>query len=86
MKRFCFVFVLPAQAMLFAALLLLSTQAKAQFVDPSEETRVQVPLFKSMVLNLSGPATRVSVGNPWCSTSPGRQRGFPWATRTWPTS
>ena len=64
MKRFCFVFVLPAQAMFFAALLLLSTQAKAQFVDPSQETRVQVPLFKSMVLNLSGPATRVSVGNP----------------------
>ncbi len=64
MKRFFFVFVLPAQAMLFAALLLLSTQAKAQFVDPSNETRVQVPLFKSLVLNLSGPATRVSVGNP----------------------
>lgn len=64
MKRFCFVFVLPAQAMLFAALLLLSTQAKAQFVDPDQETRIQVPLFKSMVLNLSGPATRVSVGNP----------------------
>jgi len=64
MKRFFFVFVLPAQAMFFAALLLLSTQAKAQFVDPSEETRVQVPLFKSLVLNLAGPATRVSVGNP----------------------
>lgn len=64
MKKFCFTFVLPIHALLVMVVLLLGAQARAQSVDPTQETRAVVPLYKSMVLNLSGPAARVSIGNP----------------------
>jgi pilus assembly protein CpaC len=64
MKKFYFAFVLPFHAMLVAAFLLLGPGARAQSVDPLSETIVEVSLYKSLVLNLAGPATRVSIGNP----------------------
>jgi pilus assembly protein CpaC len=64
MKRFNFLFLLPIHALVLVAVFLFVVRAHAQTVDPIGETRVTVPLYKSLVLNLSGPATRVSIGNP----------------------
>jgi len=64
MKKTYFAIALPAQVMLLILMLLLSVSVSAQFVDPEEETQVTVPLYKSMVLNLTAPATRISIGNP----------------------
>jgi pilus assembly protein CpaC len=64
MKKFFYTLLLPLQAAVVLAVLVLGIRAHAQSVDPSSETRVVVPLYKSLVLNLAGPATRVSIGNP----------------------
>ncbi|MEJ2087078.1 MAG: type II and III secretion system protein family protein [Gammaproteobacteria bacterium] len=66
MARFFAAIALPVQLAIFILLLIvmLSTAAFAQEVDRFSETRVSVPLFKSAVLDLSGPAARVSIGNP----------------------
>jgi len=57
---------LPTRIARFIALpiILIATAANAQQVDRFSETRVSVPLFKSVVLDLSGAANRVSIGNP----------------------
>jgi pilus assembly protein CpaC len=57
---------LPLQVALFLTflLILIASRANAQEVDRFSETKVSVPLYKSVVLDLSGPANRVSIGNP----------------------
>jgi pilus assembly protein CpaC len=67
MNRFFVGVVLPVQVVLFLVLLFIiiaATAASAQEVDRFSETKVSVPLFKSVVLELGGPAARVSIGNP----------------------
>jgi len=66
MARLLVGIALPLQVILFVLLLivLVSRVANAQQVDRFSETNVTVPLFKSVVLELSGPAKRVSIGNP----------------------
>ncbi len=66
MARFFAGFALPIQVTLFVLLLLIvvATVAQAQEVDRFSETKVSVPLYKSVVLDLDGPANRVSIGNP----------------------
>lgn len=64
MKKLFFTCVLPVQAWVFILLLVLVAPVYGQIVDPVAGTRVVVPLYKSTVLNLAGPATRVSIGNP----------------------
>jgi pilus assembly protein CpaC len=64
MKRLYFAVVLPVEACVVALLLLCGGFAAAQEIDRFGETRVVVPLFKSMVLDLPAPAARVSIGNP----------------------
>jgi pilus assembly protein CpaC len=66
MARFFSGIAIPLQVVLFIVFLLiiLASSANAQQVDRFSETRVSVPLYKSQVLDLAGPATRVSIGNP----------------------
>ena len=65
MARFFAGIALPAQVMVFVLLLVLFvSSALAQEVDRFSETRVSVPLYKSVVLDLQGSAARVSIGNP----------------------
>jgi pilus assembly protein CpaC len=53
-----------ASLLVTLAAALVAVSANAQQVDRFSETRVSVPLFKSVVLDLSGVANRVSIGNP----------------------
>jgi pilus assembly protein CpaC len=55
---------LPMAFFVCFLLLILSVTVNAQQVDRFMETKVSVPLYKSVVLDLSGPANRVSIGNP----------------------
>jgi pilus assembly protein CpaC len=66
MARFFTGIAIPVQVALFVVFLLMviASLASAQQVDRFTETRVSVPLYKSQVLDLSGPANRVSIGNP----------------------
>ena len=67
MNRLVVGLVVPVQVVLFLVLLFIiiaATAASAQEVDRFSETKVSVPLFKSVVLELGGPAARISIGNP----------------------
>ena len=64
MNRFFVWMKLPVQAILLLVISIATTTASAQQVDRFSETKVSVPLFKSVVLDLGGSAARVSIGNP----------------------
>ncbi|MCZ6709955.1 MAG: type II and III secretion system protein family protein [Gammaproteobacteria bacterium] len=66
MARICVGMALPLQIVLVVCFLIVSISnvANAQQIDRNSETKVSVPVFKSVVLELGEPASRVSVGNP----------------------